>query len=297
MMLHFNTISELRRASGFTPPEHPQISLLAGLRTCPLGGIKFTTDCYIVAYKKLQAGIMLYGRTAYDHSNGCLSFIKPRQVLQFMNLDLEEDGFMICLHEDFLIGHNLHNDIQKYPYFDYETDEALHMSPNEEKTIWDLYHKISNECTNNQDDYSREIMLTHIDAILKYSLRFYKRQFLNRVVPSGKTVSKFNGVLADYFAGDSLSNKGLPTVAQIAHQLNLSSRYMSDLLKQETGKTAIELIHIALISEAKNRLMDDDQNISETAFQLGFDNLSYFSKLFKREVGVSPVAFKRQLLN
>lgn len=296
-MLHFHTISDLRRASGFPPPEHPQISLLTNLQTCPLGGQEFTTDCYIIAYKKIKAGVMLYGRTVYDHSNGCLFFIKPRQVLQFTDLDLEEESFMICLHEDYFIGHHLHKQIEKYHYFDYETTEALHLSPREERTIWDLYHQIARECDTNPDDFSREIILTHLDSILKYALRFYKRQFVNRAVTSGKMVSKFQAALAGFYESGALTTGGLPSVNQIAQQLNISPRYLSDLLKQETGKTAGELIHISLIQEAKHRLRDDDKNVSEVAFALGFDNLSYFSKLFKREAGLSPTEFKKQLLN
>jgi AraC family transcriptional activator of pobA len=296
-MLHFSTISDLRLASGFPPPEHPQISLLTGLQSCPLGGQEFTTDCYLIAYKKLKSGVMLYGRTAYDHRNGCLFFVKPRQIMQFNNLDLEDNSFIIAVHEDFLIGHHLHGEIQKYHYFNYETNEALHLSLREEENIWELYHKIEAEYNNNMDEYSRDIMLTHIDSILKYSLRYYKRQFINRAVISGKTISKFNEVLADYYAKGLLQEQGLPSVIQIAQELHMSRRYLSDLLKQETGKSAIELIHISLISEAKNLLRKDEQNISEIAYKLGFENLSYFSKLFKRETGFSPNEFRKQLLN
>ena len=83
----------------------------------------------------------------------------------------------------------------------------------------------------------------------------------------------------------------------MASQLNLSSRYLSDLLRQETGKTAIELIHIYLVNEAKNLLKSDDQNVSEIAYTLGFENLPYFSRLFKKETGLSPNQFKKQLVN
>jgi AraC-like DNA-binding protein len=69
------------------------------------------------------------------------------------------------------------------------------------------------------------------------------------------------------------------------------------MLKQETGKTAIELIHIYLVKEAKNRLMGDGQSVSEIAYGLGFENLPYFSRLFKKETGVSPNQFKKQLVN
>ncbi|HTE32013.1 MAG TPA: helix-turn-helix transcriptional regulator [Chryseolinea sp.] len=83
----------------------------------------------------------------------------------------------------------------------------------------------------------------------------------------------------------------------IASQLNLSPRYLSDMLKQETGKTAMDLIHIYLIAEAKNMLKVHDQNVSEVAYSLGFENLPYFSRLFKREVGVSPNQYRKVSLN
>jgi len=104
-------------------------------------------------------------------------------------------------------------------------------------------------------------------------------------------------VLAAYFTNGLLLTQGLPSVNALASQLNLSPRYLSDMLKQETGKTAIELIHIYLINEAKNRLKSDYQNVSEIAYELGFENLPYFSRLFKKETGISPNQFKKQLLN
>jgi len=94
-----------------------------------------------------------------------------------------------------------------------------------------------------------------------------------------------------------VEDKGLPTVKMMADELHVSPRYLSDLLKQETGKTALELIHIFLIGEAKNLLKGADNTIGEVAYSLGFENLPYFSRLFKREVGVSPNQFKKKLLN
>ena len=126
----------------------------------------------------MRSGTFLYGKTKYDHDNGCMSFIKPRQIIKIENLELEEKGFIIYMHEDFLIKHNLHSEIKKYSYFDYEVNEALHLSPKEEEIVWDLFYKIQSEYHNNQDEYSKDIIVAHIDSILKYSQRFYKRQFL-----------------------------------------------------------------------------------------------------------------------
>ncbi|WP_214073844.1 AraC family transcriptional regulator [Mucilaginibacter sp. dw_454] len=296
-MQHFKNLADMHRFSGFPMPENPLFSVYRCTKTCMLGGREFTSDFYMIGFKKLKSGMVMYGRTKYDHDNGSMIFVKPRQIIEFQSVEFEEDAFIIFIHEDFLNGHALHNEMAKYAFFDYEANEALHLSPKEEEIVWDLFFKIDAEYRSNTDEYSRDIILAHIDSMLKYSQRFYKRQFINRADLSGKTVSKFNDALAAYFKKGLLVTQGLPTVAALASQLNLSSRYLSDLLKQETGKTAMELIHIYLVSEAKNRLMQNDQNVSEIAYELGFENLPYFSRLFKKETGISPNQFKKQLMN
>jgi AraC family transcriptional activator of pobA len=163
--------------------------------------------------------------------------------------------------------------------------------------MWELYHKIEREINGNQDEYSKDIILTHVDSILKYSQRFYNRQFINRVVLSSKLVSRFTDLLTEYFTQGAHHTKGLPTVKLMAEKLNTSTRYLTDLLRQETGKTALDHIHIFLIDEAKNMLRSTDKTIAETAYKLGFENPPYFSRLFKKETGVSPNQYREQFLN
>lgn len=298
-MQHFKTLSDYARFNGFASPQNPLIHLVECTKvdTCSMSHEEFTGDFYMIMFKKMKSGIIVYGRTKYDHDNGSLSFIKPRQLMKMDNIELEENGFMIFIHEDYLSGHALHSEIKKYGYFDYEANEALHLSSREEEIVWDLFFKMESEYNNNQDEYSRDILLTHIDSILKYSQRFYKRQFINRTQLSGKTVSRFNEVLSNYFDNGQLKLKGLPSVKAMADLLHTSPRYLSDLLRQETGKTAMDLIHIFLIGEAKNMLQASENTIAETAYFLGFENPPYFSRLFKKEVGLTPVEFRKQFLN
>ncbi|MDI9871142.1 helix-turn-helix domain-containing protein [Flectobacillus roseus] len=293
-MEHYKTITELHERSGYPSPEHPMISLLTcqELSTCSWGESKLTADFYMIALKKIKSGTFLYGKTKYDHDNGSMSFVKPRQVLEINNVELSEKAFVIYVHEDYLLGHPMHDEIKKYGYFDYEINEALHLSPNEELIMWELYEKIGVEYRNNQDEFSKDIILAHLDSILKYAQRFYKRQFINRTQLSGGTVSRFQKILRTYFESGKIQQFGLPSVHAIASELHTSARYLSDLLKQETGKTALEHIHIFLIDEAKNLLLGTDNTIAETAYQLGFENPPYFSRLFKKEVGLTPVEFR-----
>lgn len=297
-MNHFKSISDLHKNNGYPPPEHPMLSILTcqELTKCSWGG-KFTTDFYMISLKKIKSGTFMYGKTRYDHENGSMSFVKPRQVVEINNVELSEKAFVIFVHEDYLSGNPLHNEIKKYGYFDYEINEALHLSPAEEQIMWELYDKIALEYRGNQDEFSKDIILTHFDSILKYAQRFYKRQFMNRTVLAGSMVSKFNDALNSYFEEGKLQKEGLPTVTVMASQLNTSARYLSDLLKQETGKTALDHIHIYLIDEAKNLLLSSDNTIAETAYQLGFENPPYFTRLFKKEVGVTPNEYRFKSMN
>ena len=126
-------------------------------------------------------------------------FVRHNQVLTARGLHLAEKGFVIHLHEDFLTGHPLFTNMKKYSFFDYETHEALHLSPKEKEIMWSLFHKMETEYHNNPDEFSKSIVLSHLDSILKYAQRSYKRQFIDRKPLSGITVTKFNECLNAYF--------------------------------------------------------------------------------------------------
>lgn len=296
-MKHFKSLAEMHVENHWPPPAHPLFSMVGCMSACRLGDREFTSDCYLIAFKKIKAGHIMYGRTRFDHENGSMFFAKPRQIIEMKGLEFEERGFMLLIHEDYLKGHVLHKTIEQYGYFDYETDEALHLSPREEQVIWEIYEKIEVEYNSNPDEYSREIILSHIDSILKYAQRYFKRQFIDRTVLLSKTVSKFNEVLKNYLANRLLQEQGLPSVNYMAEQLFLSPRYLSDVLKQETGKTAMELIHLFLVSEAKNDLRLGEKSVSEIAYELGFENASYFTRLFKKQAGMTPVEFRKLQVN
>lgn len=296
-MQHYKTLTELHLGNHWDAPEHPLFSMIGCLSECKLGNREFTTDCYVIAFKKIKSGIFMYGRAPYDHDNGCLFFAKPRQIIEMKNLEFEEKGYMLLIHEDYLNGHELFKEIEKYSFFDYEVTEALHLSPKEEQIILELHSKIQSEYFNNPDEYSRDIILSHISSILKYAQRYYKRQFIDRAQVTGKTASRFNDALRKYMSGGLPEKSGLPNVAFLADQLFVSPRYLSDLLKQETGKTAMELIHIFMISEAKNLLRLGEKGVAEIAYELGFENASYFTRLFKKQTGMKPLEFRKSQMN
>lgn len=296
--MHFKKITDLAEYLGAPAPENPLLGLVKfNCSNNKLKDQEVSYDFYTICFKKIEKGEFWYGKTKYDSNKGFMYFFKPRQKLTFHEVVIKEMGFTIYIHEDYLIGNPLFTEIKKYSFFDYEINEALHLTPSEKETMWSLFNKIEAEYHNNQDEFSKSIILSHLDSLLKYAQRFYKRQFIDRKPLSGITVTKFNEQLREYFVKGEAEGKGLPTVNYMAEKLNISPKYLSDLLKQETGKTAIDLIHLYVVSEAKNMLISGEESISEIAFKLGFENPPYFSRLFKKEVGISPKEFLNQIMN
>lgn len=299
-MQHFKTLSAYLDYLGLSRPEHPMLSVFKskedGYLPCPReSSPPITNDCYSISFKKFLEGNLNYGRTKYDFTNGALFFISPRQVLQWDgSVIFEQKGFSINFHEDFLKGTELAQRIKKYGFFSYSVNEALHLSPKEEKQIESIVENIEIEYQNNQDAFSKEIIISQLDTLLKYANRFYERQFLNRKEISNNLLEQFNQHLTEYFELGQLEEKGIPSIEQIANKISVSQRYLSDTLKKETGKTTTEHLHLHLIDKAKNILLQPNKSISEVAYELGFEYPPYFSRLFKKKEGISPTEYREK---
>lgn len=297
-MQHFKTLSSYLDYLELPRPEHPMLSVFNskkdGFLPCPReSSPPITNDCYSISLKKYVKGDLNYGRTKYDFTNGALIFIAPRQVLEWDNrVVFEPKGFSINFHEDFLKGSELAHQIKKYGFFSYTTNEALHLSPKEEKQIELIVENIEIEYQNNQDKFGKHIIISQLDTLLKYANRFYNRQFINRQELSNDLLEKFNRYVTEYLESGQVQENGMPSIEQIAHKLLVSQRYLSDTLKKETGKTTTEHLHLQLIDTAKNMLLQPHKSISEVAYQLGFEYPPYFSRLFKKKEGISPRAYR-----
>ena len=297
-MEHFKSLSAYFDYMHLPSPEHPMLSVMKatddGFLPCPRkSSPPISNDCYSISLKKVVKGHLNYGRTEYDFTNGALIFIAPRQVLQWdSSVVFEQKGFSINFHEDFLKGTELAHQIKKYGFFSYSINEALHLSPKEEKQIESIVDNIEIEYHNNQDVFSKDIIISQLSTLLKYANRFYERQFLNRKEISNDLLEQFNQQLLAYFDAGQMEEKGIPSIEQIADQLSVSQRYLSDTLKKETGKTSTDHLQLFLINEAKNILLNPNKSISEVAYELGFEYPPYFSRLFKKKEGISPTQYR-----
>jgi AraC family transcriptional activator of pobA len=151
--------------------------------------------------------------------------------------------------------------------------------------------QIEIELNQNIDKHSQELMIANIQSLLKYCQRYYDRQFYTRTNFNKDYITKFENYLENYFASNDLATKGILTVSQCGEDLHMSARYLSDLLKTETGRSAKDYIHDFIIEKAKNQLLSSNTSVSEVAYSLGFEYPQHFSKLFKTKTGLNQHTF------
>lgn len=291
------SISEVHQMFGLAKPTHPLITII---RKWPqvdfdFGNIKLTSDLYLLSMKgKMKGSTFQYGKNSHDFDDGTLVFIAPNQVASFEDPieELDDSGWSILFHPDLIRKSELGKDIKNYSFFNYETNEALHVSDKEKQSLLELVKKIDLELNQNIDKHSQDIIIQNIESILKYSNRYFDRQFYTRTNLNKDFVSKFEQYLQSYFTSSDLSEKGIPSVKQCGEAMNMSGSYLSDLLKIETGSSAKDHIHSYLIEKAKTTLLNSNSSISEIAFGLGFEYPQHFSKLFKGKVGLSPTEYR-----
>jgi AraC-like DNA-binding protein len=288
-----NSISEFHRLLSLPQPYHPLVSVINLAESVFLEDKiwkGFVNRFYCVALKREAKGKIRYGQQHYDYDKGVLSFTAPNQVQQ---LDLQNmecgSGYLLIFHPDFLLQHTLANSIHQYGFFDYAVNEALHLSAGEEDDLVTILQKIDKECRH-IDKYTQEIILTQIESLLKYSNRFYERQFLTRKNNNSAVLTRFEQLIDEYFNSEV---PGLLTVQYVAAQMNLSPNYLSDLLRVHTGQNTQQHIHEKLIAKAKEKLSTTRLSVSEIAYALGFEHAQSFSTLFKKKTNLSPLEFRQ----
>jgi len=206
---------------------------------------------------------------------------------------LEQSGWLLLVHPDFLWNTSLSKKIKQYEFFDYAVNEALFVSEKEEAIVTGIIQNISQECQRSIDKFTQEIVIAQLETLLAYSDRFYQRQFITRRIANHQILDRLNDLLNAYFNGDALTKTGVPTVTFVAQQLNVSPHYLSGLLRSLTGLNTQQHIHMKLIDKAKEFLSTTSLTVSEIAYALGFEQIQSFSKIFKTKTNLSPLEFRQ----
>ncbi|SHG30689.1 AraC-type DNA-binding protein [Flavobacterium segetis] len=282
-MVHFNKIIDYNTFIGYKKPKKELIDVVRydDCNDLRLSCSGLTSDFYMIAFKQNMSDLKWFGNTEYDSKSGFLYFIKPGQVHQW---EVQEawTGYHILISPLLLQEYNI-----DFSFLQYEINEALFLSKDEQLQIENLYMQLYDEYQ--KDTYELEILIAYCNLIFTHVVKFYKRQFYSREPLYNKIVVEFKKELNTYYVENE---NRLPTVHYFAEKLNLSTNYFGDLIKNHTGKTPSEIIQNKIITEAKQRLRSTEKTIAEIGYDLGFEYPTYFTRFFKKLTDYTPSEFK-----
>lgn len=290
-ILNIETVHECNCCLGYKTL-HPLVSVInlsqANLEQCT---IKF--DFYTVIMMEGDVEDFLYGRKYYDYSNASLLFLTPGKSIKIDHSELlRRKGWLLAFHPDLLYRTSLGKHIGNYSFFFYKLEEALHLSLREKNKIVDCLRNIGEELEHTIDCHSKTLITRHIELLFDYCTRFYERQFITRCDANKPIIRQTNILLDEYIQSGKLKKGVLPSAEYCADKLCLSTRYFNDLLYFETGQNINEYFEFKRLEASKTMLLFPKNTVSVVAEKLGYPNVQYFSRIFKKITGIAPCDYR-----
>lgn len=276
---------------------HPLVSVIDGRKAQPLRFCKKLYEVYAIVLKDSNCGSLTYGRSLYDYQKGAVLFLAPGQVMGSEDDGQlhQPEGWVLAFHPELLRNTPLAKLMKDYTFFSYAANEALHLSEHERQTIVGCMEKIQAELQYPIDKHSKVLLVDNIKLLLDYCGRFYDRQFITRESENHDILIRLEKLLDDYFISNMPAKDGVLSVQYCADKLCLSANYLSDLLKKETGLSALKHIQQKTIEVAKEKISHKSKTISEISYELGFPYPQHFSRWFKKVTGCTPNEYKASL--
>ena len=290
--IFLNTIQDFNDYNG-VETLHPMVSVVHVDSTDHIQACTMHYGLYAIYLKENKGCRLSYGRTEYDFDEMTVTSFAPGQVVTVEpNPEVPFAKFTaLVFHPDFLNRTSLGRQMSRYEFFDYTSNEALHLSSQEVEIFRGVLALIQQELHHAIDKHTRELIVSNIELLLNYCLRFYDRQFITREEINHSVVKKFLALLDEYIA-DKAELEGLPTVAYFADKCCLSTGYFGTLVKTETGRTAKDLINDRLLARAKELLQSDTLSVALVSQQLGFEYPQHFVRFFKAQTGKTPTQWR-----
>lgn len=277
---------------------HPLVSVVNCYEVQPIRHSKKLYNIYAVLLKDTDCGTMNYGRSLYDYEKGSMLFIAPGRVM-----GSDDDGSLhqpagwaLMFHPELLRGTSLAHIIKEYSYFSYNANEALHLSEQERKVVIECINNVAEELRHPIDKHSRSLIIDTMKLLFDRCIRFYDRQFITRENANNDLLARFELLLNNYYHSALPTSKGIPTVQYCADQLCLSTNYFSDLVKKETGMSAIKHIQQKIMDIAKERIMNTQKSISQISDEMGFQYPQHFTRWFKKMEGCTPNEYRNEII-
>jgi AraC-like DNA-binding protein len=229
-------------------------------------------DFYSLVWFTKSSGINVIDFEEYEIKSDRLFFMYPKQVHNW-SYSNESKGYTLVFDKHFTKEFQL--ELMKVPFFD--------LKPSNIKLLKPIFENLIEESKLN-DNLGEKSIISGVNYLLLH---------LTRIASSLKSYDKIKPTIMLEFSKlvtETISKNF--TVKEYADQLNITVEKLNELCKETYGQNPKNIILEKKITEAKRLLYFTDLSIKEIAFQLGFEDSSYFSRIFKLKTNLSPSNFK-----
>ena len=246
-------------------------------------------DFYVLVLFTNGTGLHKIDFDTFDITKGSLFLMQPGQI-HLWELSSDIDGYIVFFSKEIYNLHFRDKKIEEYLFFQSsKNNPELVLNINEMKQIQPFFELMVNE---NQEDQlqKKDKMLNLLDCILIEILRIYN-------VDSSHSTSTYNHKLKEFEILLEQFYKTEKSPSFYADKMAITLKHLNRISKNILNITITELIARRVILESKRIMVDQNKTIAQIADELGYSNYSYFSKLFKKNVGITPTEFVNQLKN
>ena len=242
---------------------------------------------YMLVFTKKTTGRHWVDAVPYVRQNHALYFSSPSQMLvkeeptPFWGTRLTFTDEFLALQQNAALRHL---PLIQNPHRGHE----LLLAPADEAVVSDLLTKLEAE-HHRPGEWQHQMLSAYLLVLLTYLSRLYTEQF-----PGGEP-SADQRLLRAYRANIEENYRDLHEVSAYAELLHISAGHLSEVVKAQSGRSAIKHLHERLVLEAKRLLFYTPQSLKELAFDLGFSDASYFNRFFKRETGQTPAEYRASI--
>lgn len=225
----------------------------------------------------------------YEVSAGSLFFMSPGQVHSW-ELSDDIDGYIFFCLQDFYEMHYVNQKLRNFPFFgSVNFPRKLQLDPAELNPTVNLMVALQEEY-HSQNVMKNGLVLSLMSQIFIRSARQFSRNPGHPASPASlsyfKHYQEFERLLEEHFTKEK-------SIAFYADLLNVTPKHLNRIIQTVVRKKATDIITERVILEAKRMLMYLDESLVEIAFRLGYEEYSYFVRVFRKTSGMTPTQFIR----
>ena len=257
---------------------------------------QFRTDYF--AFLLITGGKSSYtiDKQSFELSEGSFYFTNPGHLKSFQ-IDIPLEGYMVTFTETFLKQNFTGDLFQQFPFLLNETTPVMKLNELIIEKMTDMFETMIQEYKGHSP-YKKAILSNHL-SILLFKTKELLQSHQVIIKTSGRSMellNQFKLMLNENFKNLLIGkSEKLLSIKEISDRLSVHPNYLSNVIKEESGKSASDWIQDRTLAEAQALLKNAPNTISEIAYTLGFTDNTHFAKFFKKMSGVSPSDYRKSV--